>query len=76
MTKAQAAAARREVTAHDIAKAKSREDNKVMREQRRIAQKKASNFNWTRLIVPIIAIIFIVVASLVFTMGPGMVIGN
>ena len=76
MTKAQAAAARYEKTPHDIAKAKAREDNKVMQEQRRIAQKKASSISMMRLIVPLVVIILIVIASLVFTIGPGMVMGG
>ncbi len=76
MTKAQAAAARHEPTATAIARAKAREDNKVMQEQRRIAQKKASRIGPMQFILGIILVVIIVVMCAVFTIGPGMIIGG
>ena len=76
MTKAQAASARREVTPQMTAKAKAQEDNKIMREQRRIAQKKANDTTMFRFLVPLMVIVVIIVFSLVFTIGPGLFMGG
>ena len=76
MTKAQAAAARHEPTANSIAKKKAREEERVMKEQRRLAQKQASKSIGFRFVVPLVFVVVIVVLCLVFTIGPGMATGN
>ncbi|MBQ9001560.1 MAG: hypothetical protein IJ087_06885 [Eggerthellaceae bacterium] len=76
MTKAQAAAARHEPTANSIAKKKAQEEEQIMREQRRLAQKQANKSVGFRFVVPFVFVIVIIVLSLVFTIGPGMVTGN
>ncbi len=75
MTKAQAAAARHEVTANDIAKKKAHEDNQYMKEVRRRAQKKANKSVGFSLIVPIVLVVVVVVLCLVLTNAPGKILG-
>lgn len=76
MTKAQAAAARHEETANSIAKKKAQEDNQYMKEVRRRAQKQASGTVIFRFLVPFVIILAIVVFAILFTVGPGMVVGH
>ncbi len=76
LTKAQAAAARREVTPNSIARKKAHEDEQVMKEVRRRAQKQAHKSTGLRLIVPVILVAAIVILALVLTMAPGMIFGN
>ena len=76
MTKAQAAAARHEVTANSIAKKKAAENEAYMKEVRRRAQKQASKPSLFRLIVPVLIVAAIIVGALVFTIGPGALMGG
>ena len=76
MTKAQAASARHEVTANSIAKKKAREDEQYMKEVRRRAQKQASRSSLFRLLMPFIILLAIVVFAILFTVGPGMLMGK
>ncbi len=76
MTKAQAAAARHEVTANSIAKKKARENEQYMKEVRRRAQKQASSSSLLRFIVPFGIALVIIAFALLFTLGPGMLMGK
>ena len=76
MTKAQAAAARKEQTAESVKRAVAKERQQLMRQSAANAQKEMSKSRGYLMIVPIIAIIVIVVMSLVFTVGPGMFFGG
>ena len=76
MTKAQAAAARKEQTAESVKRAVAKERQQLMRQSAANAQKEMSKSRGYLMIVPFIAIIVIVVMSLVFTVGPGMFFGG
>ena len=76
MTKAQAASARREVTANSIAKKKAHEDEQYMKEVRRRAQKKANSTSMLRFFLPFLIGIVIIIFALFFTIGPGLVLGQ
>ena len=75
MSKAQAAAARREQTPQTQARARSRELSKQIRAEQRLVQKQASRSIGWRLIVPMVLIIALVVLAMVFTIAPGMFLG-
>lgn len=76
MTKAQAAAARRDQTDETVKRAKARENAHLMRKSAANAQKEMSKARGRMMIVPIISIIVIIILSLVFTVGPGMLMGG
>ena len=76
MTKAQAAAARRDQTEATVKRAKARENQQLARKAAANAQKEMAKSRSYMMWIPIISIIVIVVLSLVFTMGPGMLFGN
>ena len=74
MSKAQAAAARHEQTPESIQRAKAKERTQLIKQSAQNAQKQANRLSIFRLIVPLILVVAIVVAALVFTIGPGMMI--
>ena len=76
MTKAQAAAARHEVTANSIAKKKAAENEAYMKEVRRRAQKQANKSVLLRLIVPIVLVVVVAIFAFVITSAPGSVLGG
>ena len=76
MTRAQAAAARRDQTEESLQRAKAKERSQNITKTAQYAQKEASKQRGFGMLVPIISIIVIVVLSLVFTIGPGMLLGN
>ena len=76
MTKAQAAAARKEVTAQSVAKARSQAGLKDIRETQRRVQKEQSKSSMRMIVVGGIVVIAIVVLAWVITVGPGMLIGK
>ena len=76
MTKAQAAAARKEVTPQSIAKARSREQLGEIRETQRRVQKEQSKSSARIIIVGTIVVFAIVALAWVVTVGPGMFIGK
>lgn len=71
MTKAQAAAARKEPTAHSVAKAASRENLKSIRETQRKVQKEQSKSSLRMIIVGGIVVLAIFALAWVLTIGPG-----
>ena len=74
MTKAQAAAARYDQTEESIKRAKAKERTQLIKESAANAQKQASKSRGFTLLVPIVSIIVIIILSVVFTIGPGMVV--
>ena len=76
MTKAQAAAARKEQTESSMLRAKAKERSQINKKTVQVAQQKASKSRGTAMIVPIITVLVIIVLSLVFTIGPGMIMGG
>lgn len=76
MSKAQAAAARHEQTPESIQRAQAKERTQLIKKSAANAQKKASQTNAFRLIMPFVLIAVIVVAALAFTIGPGMIMGQ
>ena len=76
MTKAQAAAARKEQTPESIRRARARERTRLIKKSAANAQRKASKAAGIRLIVPFVLVIVIVIAALAFTIGPGMFFGR
>lgn len=76
MTKAQAAAARHDQTEESAKRARARENQQLIRKSVANAEKQASKSRGYMLLIPIISIVVIVVLSLVFTMGPGMMLGG
>lgn len=76
MTKAQAAAARYDQTEEAAKRARARENQQLIRKSVANAEKQASKSRGYMMWIPIISIIVIVVLSLVFTMGPGMMLGG
>ncbi len=76
MTKAQAAAARKEVTPQTIAKARSREQLGEIRETQRRVQKEQSKSSVRIIVVGTIVVFAIVVLAWVVTVGPGMFFGG
>jgi hypothetical protein len=76
MTKAQAAAARYDQTEESAKRARARENQQLIRKSVANAEKQASKSRGYMMWIPIISILVIVVLSLVFTMGPGMMLGG
>ena len=76
MTKAQAAAARYDQTEESAKRARARENQQLIRKSVANAKKQASKSHGRMMWIPIISILVIVVLSLVFTMGPGMMLGG
>lgn len=72
MTKAQAAAARKEVTPQSIAKARQKEEGKVIRANIQRAQKEASRSRGFGMAVAAVIVIAVVIGALVFTIAPGL----
>lgn len=75
-TAAQAAAARYEKTEQDITREKAKERGKLIKQSAEQAQKKARQGVGFRMIMPFILVAVIVVFALIFTIGPGMVLGQ
>ena len=75
-TAAQAAAARYEKTDEDVARAKAKERSKLIRQSAEAAQKKARQGVGFRMLMPFILVAVIVVFALIFTIGPGMLLGK
>ena len=76
MRKAQAAAARKEVTPQAVAKARSREQLGEIRETQRRVQKEQSKSSVRIIVVGSIVVFVIVVLAWVLTVGPGMFLGS
>ena len=76
MTKAQAAAARREVTPESIKREKAKERTRLIKESAQAAQKQASKSAGTRAIMPLVIVAVIIVAALALTIGPGFLMGR
>ena len=76
MTPAQAAAARKEVTPQVVAKARSQESLKSIRETQRRVQKEQSKSSARIIVVGSIVVFVIVALAWVITVGPGMLIGK
>lgn len=76
MSRAQAAAARHEQTPESIQRAKAKERSRLVRQSAVNAQKKASQANGIRLMMPLVVIAVIVIAALAFTIGPGFIMGG
>ena len=75
-SKAQAAAARKEMTIEDKRRAQAKERGQLIRASAQAAQKKAAKSSGFRLLVPILVVGTIIVAALAFTIVPGMVMGK
>ena len=73
MTKAQAAAARKEVTPQSVAKARSKEGLAEIRETQRRVQKEKSKSSMGIIIVGSIVVLAIFAFAWVFTIGPGLI---
>lgn len=76
MTPAQAASARREDTAQTAARAQAKERSKLIRQSAQAAQKKANQGVGFRMIMPFLIFAVIVTMALVFTVGPGLLMGS
>ena len=76
MTKAQAAAARKEVTSQSIAKARSQAELKNIRETQRRVQKEQSKSSLRIIVVGSIVVFAIFVLAWVLTIGPGMMMNG
>ena len=76
MTKAQAAAARKEQTSQSIAKARSREQLESIRETQRRVQKEKSKTRMLPIIVGGIVVLAILACAWLFTVGPSMFLGK
>ena len=76
MTAAQAAAARHETTDESITRAKTRERSKLIKQSAEAAEKKARQTAGFRMIMPFLIVVAILVSALLFTVGPGMMMGN
>lgn len=76
MSKAQAAAARKEVTSHTVAKARSQEQLQAIRATQRRVQKEKSKSSMGMIIIGSIVVLAIFACAWLFTIGPGMVIGK
>ena len=74
MTKAQAAAARKEVTPQSIAKARSQAELKNIRETQRRVQSEQKKSSWRIIVVGSIVVIVIFILAWVLTIGPGMIV--
>lgn len=74
MTKAQAAAARKEPTSQSLAKARSQEKLKEIRATQRRVQKEQSKSSMTMIVVGGLIVIVIFVLAWVLTIGPGMIV--
>lgn len=76
MTKAQAAAARREQTPESIKRAQAKERSRLIKQSAQSAQKKASQTSGFRFVLPFALVIVIIIAALAFTVGPGLLMGG
>ena len=76
MTKAQAAAARKEVTSQSVAKARSQESLAAIRETQRRVQKEQSKSSMRMIIIGGIVVLAIIACAWMFTVGPGMLMGK
>lgn len=76
MTKAQAAAARHEVTPETEARARAKERSQLIKKSAQEAQRKANKTVGIRMILPFIIVAAIIVFAIVFTIGPGMMLGG
>lgn len=76
MTKAQAAAARKEVTPQAVAKARSQQELKAIRETQRRVQREQRKSSGRIIVVGSIVVIAIVALAWVVTIGPGMLVGG
>ena len=73
---AQAAAARHEKTEADIVRDQAKERGRLIRESAQNAQRQANKTAGFRMILPFILIGVLIVFALVFTIGPGMLMGS
>ena len=76
MTKAQAAAARKEQTPQSLAKARSQEKLKEIRETQRKVQREQSKSPLFMIVVGGFIVIAIFVLAWVLTIGPGMIVNG
>ena len=76
MSKAQAAAARKEETPQSIAKARSREQLEGIRETQRRVQKEQSKTKLFPIVVGGIVVLLIFVLAWAFTIGPSALLGG
>ena len=76
MSKAQAAAARKEVTAESIAKARSQETLKGIRATQQRVQRESSKPWGLRFGVMLAVVAIVVIGALVFTTAPGLFVGG
>lgn len=76
MTKAQAASARRDQTDEVVKRARARENQQLIRKSAANAQKELKKSRSYMMWIPIISIIVIILLSVAFTVGPGMVFGS
>lgn len=76
MTKAQAAAARKEVTPQAVAKARSHEQLQGIRETQRRVQKEKSKSSMAMIVIGGIVVLAIFACAWLFTIGPGMLMGK
>ena len=76
MTKAQAAAARREVTPEAARRAEKRERTRLIKQSAANAQKQANKNVGFRAILPFLILAALIVFALIFTIGPGMILGK
>lgn len=72
MSKAQAAAARKEVTPSMVAQAQRREVSKAARENQKAIARKKGKVSGAMMLAGVIVVIAIIVLAWVFTVGPGM----
>lgn len=76
MSKAQAAAARRELTPEEQRRADAKRHSKEVRENVQAAQKEASEQRGSRLVMIAIVAVLLIAVALVFTFLPGMLMGK
>lgn len=76
MTKAQAAAARKEQTPQSLAKARSQEKLKEIRETQRKVQREQSKSPLFTIVIGGLIVIAIFVLAWVLTIGPGMIVNG
>ena len=76
MTAAQAAAARHEATEESITRAKAKERSKLIKQSAEAAQKKARQGVGFRMVLPFLIVAVLVTFALVFTIGPGLLMGR
>jgi len=76
MTAAQAAAARHEQTEESIKRARAKERGRLIKQSAESAQRKARKGVGFRMIMPFFLFAVIVLLAVVFTVGPGMLLGK